>query len=234
MKKCNLRFLRLALVASYLFALMSASVQAQDSVARTQLDPNKKARVRDVGHVLLQANRTYPRDVEADQIRAQIIQVRQAIELLVQPQSSGSLIVSQRSANTPVSIPSNVWQQTRSAKIQQLNSRLATLHQSTQAFRTKKKPQSTGFFQRIRGWFASDSDALSKKHSVLSSASEYSLGRLDNLDTDIAEALTLNPVERYQKLNALAESLRFHQRNLRLSEDEKADTPTYITRTTHR
>ena len=220
------------------------SVHAEESSMKAPLDPQKSTQVREVGHALLQANRHYQADSNAQQIYQQVEQVRSAIESLTRPLPASTLTLANHTATQNVSLQSkfsvtsssaNQWGLARETQINQLTNRLGTLRQYCGDFRNKHEANTPGLFQRFSAWVsgAETNNELSE-NQVITDVSTQVLDRLERLDEEVNAAINSSPDERHQKLVALAQSLEISQRPVGLPEDERADTPTYITRTTHR
>lgn len=216
-----------------LMPFMIGGVHA-DPINQAPLDPEKRNRVRDVGHALLQAKRSYEPENAAG-IRRQVKIVRDSITVLTKPLTSARLtandITTGAAADGPGvaaqanqrSTTGNNWKQARAWEIARLHSDLAELRQQCDDFEDNRELRSG---RRL----------TPERNAVITPASGSALARLENLDAEVEEALALPAVERRQKLLIIARGLRFRPTALLTAQSvsKKKETPTYTTRTTHR
>lgn len=235
------RFMGASCLCLQLFVM---PVSAEEISVKTPLDPQKSTQVREVGHALLMANRHYQADTDAQQIYQQVQNVRLAIESLTQPLPVSTLTLVNSSPSQNLSIQSNrastatttnQWAQARGAQINQLTNRMGVLRQRCTNFRAKYDMAAPGLLQRFSAWVTgTETSNETTKNLVITDVSTQVLDRLERLDEEVNAAINSSPDERHQKLVALAQSLEISQQPVGLPEDERAETPTYITRTTHR
>ncbi len=240
----NFQPLRAYSVVALLFfsGFMASTASAEGAqAAPSSLDPQKRTQVREVGHALLMANRTFQGDADADAIHQQVQQVRQAINALTQPLPTQTLtLATERSQGRTLQkardpqASSAQWQQARRQQITQLNNSLTVLQQRCDDFRAKHQKPTPGFFQRLSAWALGTPEVNKTTHPVITDASEVALSRLETLQDEVNAALEANPEDRHQQLTALAERLNFTKQSVMLPESAKKETPTYLTRTTHR
>lgn len=219
----------------------AGGVKASDlQLMRSSLDPQKHNQVREVGNALLMANRTFQADTDADQIHQQIHRVRQALETLTQPlptqiltlSTEQSLFPKQKTRNQ--SSISTQWHQARRKQIAELDSALSVLQQYRNDFRGKYQELESGFFQRLSAWALSAPTDENAVNPVITSVSEAALSSLETLEDDVNAALAAPPKERHQQLTVLAQRLSFKKHAATLPESAQRETPTFVTRTSHR
>ncbi len=222
--------------------LLSSTAFADEQDRQAPLNAQQRTQIQGVGNALLKANRTYQPDEDASAIRAQVDQVRQAIETLTKPLDSTPLTVSVNNATATASAltaqtasvsSAEQWQQARASQINQLNNELAKLRQHCDDYRNKQQAKKPGLFKRFTA-LLSGNNKPAKKHPVITEASERVLTRLENLGVEVDETLALPADQRQQKLLALSDSLRFQKQLVITPDAEPNDTPTYLTRTKHR
>jgi len=234
----------------FLVAMMLAPLtsHAESTGAVTGLKPETRESVRQVGQSLLRAKRAYVPDQDVAALRVSVDQVRRLVSVLTEPLKATTLqleTVSTAAPTTTASVAGQpvsqlaAWRQARAAEISQLRSATANLRSQCQAIRDQRQSAaskaSPSLLDSVVTFFTgAQTDTEGADASIVTPVTAAALTRLEQVETDIEDALDLPAAERQQRLSTLAETLSLDGRRLRTDEDEKIASPTLSSRTQHR
>lgn len=219
---------------------------AGSNEATEGLKPEIRAAVRRVGQALLKAKRNYTPQQDIAPLQDRIKQVRRLVETLTAPVTTSTQIKVITTTPSAASSPATKsisrspdWRQARAGEIQQLKTATTRLRQQCRALRKSLTPASkkTSLLDTVVSYFSGPSSAPANiKPNIITPVTSVALARLEQLDTEVAEALALPAVERQQRLKAISVALRPGKQRPGILDNtaETEPTPTFTTRTQHR
>ncbi|GEM_PF-1900711 len=242
------QILRRTLLLGLLITVAGSPAQsfAGSTEAPTGLKPETRAAVRGVGHALLQAKRRYTPQQDISALRDRIKQVRRLVKTLTAPVTASTWIKvvtstpsAASSSTTPAVSQAPDWRQVRAGEIQQLQSATARLRQQCQALRKSVTPaaRKTSLFDTVVRYFSGrPATSMNGKPNIIAPVTSVALARLEQLDTEVTDAIALPAAERQQRLKAMSVALRpgKQRTGIRDNTTEVKPTPTFTTRTQHR
>jgi len=238
--------LRRALVLGLMLhmAYLPVHANAETRSEQTGLTPETREAVRGAGRALLQAKRRYIPPQDTAVLRDTIKRVRRQIVLLTTPPSSNTPIKINRAGasivtNQSLSVVPD-WQQDHADDIQQLSVATGELSQQCQTLRREIEPvvQSRSLVNSVMSFFTGSSVSQTNAGpAVITPVTSAVLTRLEQVESEVAEALALPAAERQQRLELLIVSLKFNDQRVEIDDGEqerKAVSPTLSSRTQHR
>ncbi len=237
---------------SLLYVLLAATVALHGNVLadeprQTGLTPQQLEQIQSIGRNILMAKRHVPKFAEAEAIRASVEDIRKSLGELTAPRTSDIRLtpIQQGSGSTSsqaAADPNAQWRQERAVQFTRLRANLGRLQTQKAAYASRHQAQDMSWYQRLQNWISGGS--VQQRHeSTVKPMTDAALERLNNLQAEIDAAIALPAVERHRQLAQIAQGLRIHkgpERAATVSNDgsqdvaSRRDTPTLITRTTHR
>lgn len=185
---------------------------------RHEISAGQYEQIRAVGRVVLHAKRAAREEDDSRIFRAELGRISELVDQLTMPLIPDRTKISiQIEAESSLQAGENIplpktWHEARSTQIN-------TLKQATDSIGD-------------RSWLYASREATmtNSRHPVTPGGLE----RLKSLNIDIDQALALPPQERMGRLEALADALTLQKQHQSVREREPGETPTIISRTTHR
>lgn len=208
-------WMRFSLSCVALGCVLSAApaMAGPDGAVQKPLDAEARKQVRSVARSLLVARRRASASPQAQQVRAQVGEVRRRIEALIAPVRQPP-VVAAASADAAAAASSPTWRELRANDLQTLEGSLDSLDAKCRDLRAVRRAQ---------------------PRSVPTQVSEDALQRLQRVRGELDTALQLPAPERFDRLRELARALEI--RSLEsgpLRKPEPSPAPAFRNRTQHR
>ncbi len=239
------------LMATMVITTVGLTVQAAEP-EHVSLTPMQRQQVQVVGHAILASRFHAKRSAESEAIRKQINQVKAQLDVLMVPVSTNKITLSPSSAGSgapavaaaPISVhaKTQAWRHAHAAQLARLDTTLVHLKTRSGKVLSARTSAKPGFWQNL--WAQVAGTPPAHRQTVMTSLSDAALTRLASLQSEMKAALALPEVERHQRLAALSEQLTIRKHfptdisgkdaSGQMRDTARKETPTLITRTTHR
>ena len=221
-----------------------APAHAESNTETAGLKPETREAVRSVGRALLQAKRSYTPAQGTTALRDNVERVRRMIMSLIAPISTNTPIkIAKAGAGAVTSQALSVtddWQQAHADDIQQLNTATSELRQQCQTLRREMAPTTPprSLINSVITFFTgAPTVQATTKPAVITPVTSVALTRLEQVESDVTEALKLPTEERNRQLKLLAVTLKIGDRQAVIDDDQQEQqivSPTLTSRTQHR
>lgn len=209
----------LIMFSIFMTAAMTPPATSAQGGDRQELSAARQEQIRVVGKALLLAKRNVQHDEEVDLLREDVKKAHALLQKLMAPVGQRDriqLAIPEKAERKPLggsSLVEDEWLQAKAGGIGQLRQIFTSLDDRSQLIASQKKE---------------------RKKETKCTLSDKVLSRLENLEGEMDEALLLPPDERAKRLKSLAAGLELNSLPGTLAEQERFESPTMITRTSHR
>ena len=228
------------------FLLASAQIHANE-IKKIGMTHEQKMQVRQSGKNVLTAMRKFEKTGSADEIKAQIQQVRKQLNNLLAPNSNLQQLKISDGDFTPANTQ-NTWKEANASKISSVNSEAQKLAELCTTEIDKRKPLEPSTWEIIKGYVGlSDAEKKTLQVKKYYEVTDSALSKLITIQEEINQAIDLPDSERHQALMEIEKRLQVSKTVKKqtkkkgddfgvanVQQKQKQYTPTISTRTTHK